>query len=86
MTPGPVCYGVTGGHLARTDVHLYEIGLPGGRRAFMCDGCRDNLAGIGMRLRPVEPVERAQERRATPTRRRYDSVLGRHGLDRRSAP
>lgn len=80
---GGICYGVRAGHLPRSDVRLYEIGLPDGRRAFLCDGCRDSLTSIGMRVKAIEPAERQPERRVTWTRRRGDGRLGSLGYDRR---
>lgn len=85
MTGSALCYGVRAGHLPRSDAQLYEVGLPGGRRAFLCDDCRDGLVGIGMRVTPVVPAVREPERRTVWTRRRGDLRLGALPYDRRGA-
>lgn len=83
---GVVCYGVAAGHLARSDVQLYRIGMEPGRRAFLCDGCRDALLSIGMRVQPLEDERDGVDRRRPLRRRATDLLLGQHGHDRRLRP
>lgn len=81
---GQRCYGIARPHDDAAAPFLYQLGPLSGRRAFLCDGCADELRAAGVDAIRVVMTTRALPRRAGVGRRTGDRRLGNTPSDRRA--